>query len=125
MACKLFQKRHPASADNCVDLCLLQCFHDVQQLKENSSFARSGEIFCDLDCVCHLFTEAQCMLDQKFCLLFASTTIRGEVHVELDWVHAREPVNKRSGTVEDATCVIIVGFRGHHQNHICSFSDRL
>jgi len=39
------------------------------------------------------------MLDQKFCLLFASTAMQSEVHVELDWVYAREPVSELSGTV--------------------------
>ncbi len=65
------------------------------------------------------------MLDQKLCLLFASTTVQGEVHVQLDWIYARESISKLSGTVEDATGICIVGFRGHHQYYICPFSNCL
>ena len=65
------------------------------------------------------------MLDQKLRLLFASTTVQAEIHVQLDGVHAREPISKFSGTVEDATGVCIVGFRRHHQHHIRPFSNCL
>jgi len=38
--------------------------------------------------------------------------MQSEVHVELDWVYAREPVSELSGTVEDASSVRIVGSGG-------------
>ena len=65
------------------------------------------------------------MLDQKLRLLFASTTVQGKVHLQLDWVYAREPISELSRTVEDATGVRRVGFRGHHQHHICPFPNGL
>ena len=41
--------------------------------------------------------------------------------VQLDWIYARESISKLSGTVEDATGICIVGFRGHLILHLPLF----
>jgi hypothetical protein len=47
------------------------------------------------------------MFDQKICLLFASTAMQSEVHVELDRVYARQPVGKLTGTVEEPPASVL------------------
>ena len=89
------------------------------------TIAGSGKIFGDLDCVCHLFAESQCVLDQKVGLFFPPAAVESEIQVKLYRIYAGESVHELAWTIEYATGLGIVGRGRCHQEYIGSFADGL